>query len=324
MAQPTGAFSTYDSPVATGGGREDLSDVIYDISPTETPFISAAKKGKATGVNHEWLEDSLTAAADNKAIEGNDASPSAPSDRVRLGNYSQILTKHAVVTGTQEVVLKGGGIKSEMAYQVARRMKEMKRDLEYGILGLDNAKVAGNDSTAREFGSLSSYLGTQTSSFQDGGSGATGPTGNGNDIITGTLTPAAFSEAKLITGLEALWERSSADNILMFSGKKQRSIVSTFTASSTRHVTTDNRKLVASIDVYDGDFQTVTVMPDRYCIPSKVFLVDPEYVKICDLRPIAKSDLAVTGDSERKQIVWETTLEVCNRAAHHQIANLLT
>lgn len=322
MAQATGAFSAYDSPIATGGNREDLSDVVYDISPTETPFLTAAKKGKATGINHEWLKDALAAAADNKAIEGNDASPSAPSGRTRLGNYTQILTKHAVVTGTQEVVLKGGGIKSEMAYQVARRMKEMKRDLEYAILGLDNAKVAGNDSTARELGSLSAYLGS--TSWQDGGSGGVAPTGDGTDVMSGSLTPAAFTEAKLKTGLEALWDRSSADNILMFSGKKQRGIVSTFTGSSTRYATTDDRKLVASIDVYDGDFQTVTVVPDRFCIASKVFLVDPEYVKICDLRPIAKSDLGVTGDSERKQIVWETTLEVCNPEAHHQIVNLST
>lgn len=321
MAQATGAFSTYKTgSTAQVGNREDLSDVLYDISPTETPFITAAKKGKATAINHEWLTDVLADAASNAHIEGDDTTAAKPTSRVRLGNYTQILKKSAVVTGTQEIVLKGGSIKSEMAYQCARRMKEIKRDLEYAILGVDNAKVVGDDTTAREMGSLSTYLAGVA--FQDGGAGAVAPTGNGVDGMTGSLTPAAFTEAKLKTALEALWARSGEGNFMMFSGAKQRGIVSTFTGSSTRYATTDDKKLVASIDVYDGDYQTVTVVPDRYCITSKVFLVDPAFVEIADLRPIAKTDLARTGDSEKKQIIMETTLKVCNPLAHHQIANL--
>jgi hypothetical protein len=319
MTQAVGAVSTYDEPIGTGGNREDLSDVLYDISPTETPFLTAVKKGKATGSMHDWLTDALAAPATNAHVEGDDASPVAPSPRTRLSNYTQILKKHAVVTGTQETVLKGGGIKSEMAYQVARRMKEMKRDAEYAMVGASVAKVAGNDTTARKMGSIHSYL--AGNSFQ-GGVGGVAPTGNGTD--TGTEgTNRAFTETILKNALSQLWSQSGGnENILALVGATQRSVISTFTGSATRYVTTEDKKLVASIDVYDGDFHTVTVTPDRYASANSCLLIDPEYASVADLRPISTSDLAKTGDSSRKEIVWEFTLEVCNPLAHMWIAAL--
>ncbi len=321
MTVPAGTFSTYDSPTVTGGNREDLSDLLYDVSPTETPFLTACKKGKATATNHEWLTDVLEDAAANAAVEGEDAVATTPAGRERLGNYTQILTKTAIVTGTQEKVLKGGGIKSEMAYQVARRMKEMKRDLEFTLLAANQVKTAGTSSTARLLGSFTTYLAGDA--FYDGGAGAVSPTGNGVDNVTGTLVPAAFTEPTLKLALEQMWQNNSNENVMMFSGSKQRSILSGFTGSSTRYADTDNKKLVASIDVYDGDYQTVTVAPTRYCDLTKVFLVDSDYVEISDLRPMSSQDLAVTGDSMKKQIIWETTLSVLNPLAHVQIVNLL-
>lgn len=320
MAQAVGAHSSYDEPIATGGNREDLSDILYDVSPTETPFITAIKKGTSTATNHEWLTDELTAPADNAHIEGDDADPKDAAPRSRLGNFTQIMKKHAVVTGTQEKVLKGGGIKSEMAYQVARRLKEMKRDAERAMVGVANAKAAGNDTTAREMGSFVTYL--SGTSYQGGATGSTAPTGNSAD--TGTAgTARDLTEDILKAGLEQLWVQSGGnENIMGLCGAHVRGVISTFTASSTRHVTTDDRKLVASIDVYDGDFHTVTVAPDRYSDPKALFLVDPEYAKVADLRAPSTKDLAVTGDSMRKEIVWETTLEVCNPKAHLAIMAL--
>jgi len=321
MAQAAGAHSTYDEPIATGGNREDLSDMLWDVSPTETPFLTAIGKGKATATAHDWLTDVLEDAGTNAAIEGDDADPQDATPRVRLSNYTQILTKDAVVTGTQEKVLKGGGIKSEMAYQVARRMKAIKRDCEYAMVGPANAKVAGDDSTAREMGSLVTYL---AGTSYIGGAGAVAPTGNG--VNTGTPgTPYAFDEAALTAALAQLWNQSGGnENILGITGSFNRGVVSTFTASSTRYVTTDDKKLVASIDVYDGDFHTVTMSPDRFCDPSVLFLVDPEYAKVCDQRPLFTQDLAKTGDASKKQLIWETTLEVSNPLAHIAMVALTT
>ena len=321
MAQPTGAVSSYNEPIGTGGNREDLSDMLWDVSPTETPFVTAVGKGKATATAHDWLTDVLDDPVSNAAIEGNDAVGVEPSARTRLSNYTQILTKTAIVTGTQEKVMKGGGIKSEMAYQVARRMKEMKRDMEYACVGLTNPKVAGNDTTAREFGSFVTYL--SGTSYLAGATGAA-PTGNGANAGT-PGTARVFSEALLSTALAALWNQSGGnENILGITGSFNRGKVSGFDASATRYVTTDDKKLVASIDVYDGDYHTVTMSPDRFTDPAKLFLVDPEFAKVCDLRPISTIDLAVTGDSMKKELIWETTLEVSNPLAHMCISALTT
>lgn len=321
MAQAIGAHSSYDEPIATGGNREDLSDILFDVSPTETPFITAAKKGKSTATNHEWLTDELEDPANNAHIEGDNAAPVDAASRLRLGNYTQIFKKHAVVTGTQEKVLKGGGIKSEMAYQTARRMKAMKRDAERAVVGVSNAKVAGDDTTPRELGSFDTYM---TADTYFGGAGFVAPTGNSQDTPT-KGTARAMDEDIFKAGLEKLWVNSGAnENVQAIVGAHVRGVISTFTASSTRYVTTDDKKLVASIDVYDGDFHTVTITPDRFSQQDACIILDGEYVSIADLRPAFTKDLAVLGDSTRKEIVWETTLEVCNPLAHVYIDALLT
>lgn len=316
MAQAEGAHSSYDEPIATGGNREDLSDVLFDVSPTETPFITMCKKNRATATNHEWLTDELEDPGLNAHIEGDDASPVDATPRVRLGNYTQIFKKHAVVTGTQERVLKGGGIKSEMAYQVARRLKAIKRDAEVAFIGSPpggDIKDPGSDVLPRRMGNFHSYM-TPDNFF--GGVGFIAPTGNGVDLGTAG-TDRAITEDILKAGLESLWNTSGGnENITLLTTAHARGVLSTFTASSTRYVTTDDKKLVASIDVYDGDFHTVTIVPDRFMEPSSVVLIDQEYIACSDLRPIFTKDLAVTGDSTRKEIVWETTLEVCNPLAH--------
>lgn len=321
MTQAVGAKSTYDEPIATGGNREDLGDVLFDVSPTDTPFITACKKGKATATAHDWLTDELEDPAANAHIEGDDATPVDASDRARLSNYTQIFKKHAVVSGTQETVLKGGGIKSEMAYQVARRLKAMKKDAERAMIGVANPKVAGSDTVAREMGAFENYM---TSDSYQGGSSSTDPVGNGGASGSGG-TARDLTEAIFKSALQTLWTNSGGnENIQAIVGAHVRSVISGFTGSATRYVTTEDKKLVASIDVYDGDFHTVTVTPDRYSDPSACFLIDSDYIKVADLRGVSTKDLAVTGDSSRKEIVWETTLEVCNPKAHMQIADLNT
>ncbi len=321
MAQSVGATSTYDEPIGTGGNREDLSDVLFDVSPTETPFITAIKKNKATATAHDWLTDRLEDPAVNAHIEGDDAAPVSVAPRKRLSNYTQIFKKHAVVTGTQETVLKGGGVKSEMAYQVARRLKAIKRDAEKAMIGTATAKVVGDDSTARKMGSFQSYM--EGASFQ-GGAGFAAPAGNGVDIGTAG-TSRALTEGIFKNALQALWDQSGGnENIIAIVGAHNRTVISGFTGSATRYVSTEDKKLVASIDVYDGDFHTVTVTPDRFSDPTSCFLIDPEYAAVSDLRPVFSKDLAVLGDSMRKEIVWECTLEICNPLAHMQIAALAT
>lgn len=318
MAQVVGAKSSYQEPIATGGNREDLSDILYDVSPTDTPFLTLAKKGSATGTHHEWLTDALESPKKNAVVEGNEATVAKAGSRVRLGNYTQIFEKTAGVAGTQEKVLKGGGIKSEMAYQVARRMKEIKRDLEYACVG-PNPQIAkaGSDTVAREMAAFVTFMNDQ--SWSGAATGTTAPTGDGKTApVAGTAR--TFTDDILTAALQKLWTNSGgSENISGLMGAEIRGAFSGLKGTATRYVSTDNANLQASIDVYDGDFHTVTAMPDRWSNPSSLFLIDRDYVSIDDLRPIFSQDLAVVGDAVRKQIVWETTLKVGNPLAHYVI-----
>jgi hypothetical protein len=321
MTIATGAHSTYDEPISTGGNREDLSSILKDVSPTETPLLTMMGTNTATGTNHEWLTDTLAAAASNANLEGGDMTGADPASRGREGNYTQILSKNAVVSGTQEKVLKGGGVKSEMAYQIARRMKEMKRDGEFALVGDSVAKVAGSESAARKMGSLSSYL-TTNNSFAATGSSAVA--GNGVDVSDYAGTNRALTPTILDGVLQSIFTNASgAEALNALVSASLKGTISGFTGSATRYVSTDDKKLVNSLDVYVGDFHTVRVVPDRFIEANLMFLIDPEYIKRSELRPMHSYDIAKLGDSTRKQIVWEWTMEVCDERAHALIADLI-
>lgn len=331
MAETT-ARITYNEQQATQGysgtlgtNREDLGNVVWDVSPTETPGLSAMGKNSATGVGHDWITDALADAGPNKNLEGADAVIARAASRVRLSNYTQILDKTAEASGTQEKVLKGGGIKSELAYQTARRIREMKRDAEYMIYGGEGnhqAKALGAEATEREFGGFMSFMNSNTWESTDGA--GTPPDGDGEDVGTpgGDLV---LSEAIFKGALTKLWDRSGGtENPIAIMGSFNRGVFSGFDGSNTRYVTTDDRKLTASIDIYDGDYHTVTAVPDRFCDPATVFIQDNEYIKLSELRPMFTQDLAIVGDARRKQVLWEFTLEMSNPEAQGVITGTTT
>lgn len=318
MAQNANTFDKYDAV----GNREDLSDMIFDVSPDETPILSAIKKTKASNTLHEWQTDSLAAgSAANAAIEGDsDTDATAVVATSRLQNYTQILKKGVVVSGTQERGMNSAGRSSEVAYQTARRMKEIKLDLETSMLdGGDargNVKVAGDASTAREMSSLGTFVGAN-GSFGVGGAAAANA--NGTALMTAG-TDRDFTEALLTSVLQDCYD-AGADPKLLAVSAINKGVVSGFTGGGTRYVDTDDKKLVNSIDVYVGDFHTLKVVPCRQLIGDNVYAIDPEYLAIAELRPLQSYDLAKNGDSFRKEMVWEATLEVCTPDAHGIVAD---
>ena len=316
MAQATNTFDKYD----TVGNREDLSDMIFDVSPHETPILSAIKKSKASNTNHEWQTDALAAAASNANIEGDDdQNANALTATTRLNNNTQILKKKMIVSGTQERGMNHAGVKSEMAYQEAKKMKEIKLDCEFALLdnglAVGNAKVAGNTTTAREMASLATYL---TSNISVGATGAAA-TGDGTDTLTAG-TDRDFTEALLTTVLATSWDNGGDPSLLAVSSTN-KGIVSDFAGGSTRYIDTNTKELVHSIDVYVGDFHTLKVVPCRQLVGDNVYGIDTQYLALADLRPLNSYDLAKTGDNFKREMVWETTLEVCNEAAHFLVAD---
>ena len=159
MTLPTSTFATYQAV----GNREDLSDMIYRIDPTDTPFMSGAEKEKATAVNHEWQTQALAAASSaNAQLEGDDPTNNVTTPTVRLGNICQISYKVAQVSGTQQAV-DHAGRDNELAYQEMLKGLELKRDIETILVGTNQAKVTGNTTTARTTASILSWIASNTS-----------------------------------------------------------------------------------------------------------------------------------------------------------------
>jgi hypothetical protein len=313
MAQPTNTFDTYDSV----GEREDLSDVIYSISPTDTPFLSSAAKTKATAVLHEWQTDSLAAAVTNNAvIEGDEATLDASTATTRLSNSTQIMDKTVVITGTQESVDKAGRA-SELAYQIAKKAKELKRDMEATITG-NIAEVTGGSSTARKMGTLGSWVVTNDDLASDGASGA----GAGNAAHTDG-TQRAFTEAQLKSVIKSVWNAGGDPSMVMV-GPFNKQKLSGFTGNSTRFDAGADATLYTSVDVYASDFGQLQVVPNRFSRDRDAYVLDMEYWGIAFLRDFSMHELAKTGDSEKRQLLVEATLESRNEAASGLIADLTT
>ena len=311
MAIYTNSYETFDS----NNKREDLANVIYNISPTETPFMSSIGTGSAGGTKHEWQTDSLAAAAANLVIEGDDSPNRALTATSRLLNYTQISTKPVVVTGTQEVVNKAG-VSSEMAYQIAKAGKELKRDMELDMTG-KQAAAAGSSGTGRASRAYESWCNTNE---LHGAGGST----NGAGVVTDG-TQRVLTESLLKSNLKACYdEGGNPDLLLVGSFNKQK--VSGFTGNSTRMDMAEDRSLVATIDVYVSDFGEVRVVADRILRSSgrTALVVDTEMWEVAYLRPFGVQDLAKTGDAEKKQLLVEYTLVAKNEAANGKIADLTT
>ena len=312
MAQPTNTFDTYDSI----GEREDLSDVIYNISPTDTPFLSSAAKTQATAVLHEWQTDSLAAAVtNNQVIEGDDATAEAITATTRLSNSCQIMDKVIAITGTQEAVDKAGRA-SEIAYQIAKKAKELKRDLEASLTS-NNAEVTGSATAARVAGGLRSWVATNDVMGTSGTSGGAGNTAATNG------TQRAFTESLLKTVIKSVWNAGGNPTMIMV-GPFNKQKLSGFTGNSTRFDAGADATLYTSVDVYASDFGQLQVVPNRFSRDREAWVLDMDFWGVAFLRDFSMHDLAKTGDTEKKQLLLEATLESRNEAASGCVADLTT
>jgi len=312
----TTSTDTYDQV----GIREDLSGIIYNVEPDATPFLSGAPKGKASGVKHEWQTDGLDAVADNKAIEGADATFTAATATVRRDNQCQISTKTAIISGTLEAVDRAGRDK-EMNYQMMKRGMEIKRDMENAMVGLNNAKVVGSTSVARELASMQSYIVTNTDFNATGGAD---PTGDGTDARTDG-TQRAFTEALLESVVDQIFTNSGefADTVLLGSFNKRA-----FNAFVGRSTSTDHNvaagSIVSAADVYKSDYGDLKVIPSRYSRARDALVYKKDKWSVDYLRNMTTNEIAATGDAEKRQVIVEYTLTARNEASSGIVADLTT
>lgn len=308
MAAPT---NTYTSTAAVGN-REDLADVIYRISPTETPLLSLAERVSADNTLHEWQTQALATPADNAQTEGDDATADAAIPTVRLGNRTQIARKTARVSGTQQEV-NTAGRKKELAYQVSLKALEMKRDMEFGLTQNNVSATAPRRSRG--------MVGWMDAANVDAGAGYVAPNYVTNVAQTDG-TQRAFTESQLKNVAQKIFTSGGNPNTLML-GPSQKQTFSTFLGNSTRFDEGEDKKVVAATDIYVTDFGALKAIPNRIQRPRDAFVIENEKVAVAYLRPIQKTPLAKTGDSDAVMILAEYCLE--NRAplAHGGVLDLL-
>lgn len=317
MAAPTNTYKTYDQV----GIREDLSDVISNIAPTETPFYSSVKKIKASNTFHEWQTDDLAAPnEDNAHVEGDDTTAEASSPTVRLGNYTQIFKKSAFVSGSDSGLNKAGRAK-EMAYQIQKRAKEMKTDMEKSMFA-NKARNAGSGSTARIMAGLGAWVTTNTANVGGGGSN---PTGDGTDARTdGSET--AFEQADFDTVMQSVWNEGGNPDCVYLASSQLQVAINTFTGMNNQRSyleasRTGQNSIVNAVDVYVTPWGKVEFIPSRHVRNQDVWIIQKDKWAIANLRPVKNEPLAKTGDSEKRQLVAEATMVCYNEKANGLVAD---
>lgn len=316
MTLETNAFATY----ASIGNREDLSDTIYRISPTDTPFLSGVDKETASGVFHEWQTQALaTNISTNAHLEGDQATAEAATATVRLGNYCQISKKVPRVTGTEEVIDKAGR-GSEMAYQEMLKGLELKRDMETAVLASTSPRSAGSSTGIRRAGPVNSYITTNKSLTS-----TSSVSGDGTDISTAGNTTRAFTEALLKAQLQNIWTQGGKPDVVM-TGAFNKQQFSTFQGRGSAFEDTVSKKITANVTAYESDFGTLKVVANRFQAAGDVFIFQMDMWALAYLkgRKMVSQQLAITGDTVAKQIISEWTLVARNEKANARIGDLTT
>lgn len=304
MAQATGTTDSYDLV----GIAEDVEDIINDISPTETPFLTMLKRKKATNTLHQWQTDALAAAAANRAIEGDDSTYATASPTVMLSNYTQIAKKTVMVSGTADAVRKYGRAE-EFAYQVTKKGKELKRDMEYALVR-NQASSAGGSGTARSSAGVESMIAGNR--YLTNGTGTTPGYAAGVWAAPTDGTSTAMTEGDLVSALELAWTDGGEPSTLMTNTTLKKKIgtfagVSSYAGVSINQGRMAQGVIVGGVDLYISPFGEHKVVLNRYMRATTLLALDPAYWSLATLRGIKAEERAKTGDANR----WEILTEFC-------------
>ena len=332
MAVVANSFLTYDAK----GIREDLSDLIADISPTQTPFQSNIGTREAENTYFEWQTDSLSAASATPVVEGQDLSSfTAVTPTVRLGNYAQINMVDFIISGTEQTVRKAGR-QSEVGYQAAKAAKELKRNIEVACLLNGVGAVVGATATARVTAGFPGWLKTNETSTNVTVPSYSGSTPTGAAQVWKAFgTPTAFTEAMLKTTMQECFSSGGEPRMLMVS-PFNKSAVSAFSGIASSRYNVDGAEpsvIIGAADIYVSDFGNLSVVPNRFfttvidagagsLMNDWAFLIDTDEVALATLRPYRIEALAKSGDADKRMALSEWGLQVNNEAAHGVVAGI--
>lgn len=322
MAVEAQTIETYDNSLIF----EDLQNAYTMLSPTECPFQQAIGTGSCDSTNYEWPVAELNDVDENnRVVEGDDNPPTDnPVLGRRLANFTQISDKKISVSHTSEAVDAAANNIQKIARQMTFKMKELKRDME--VMLLQNiAASAGNSGAARTMAGFPAFLRTNTLF----GAGGADPTLSGNtegypDAPAVNGTSGEFTEDQLNDLIQMCWENGGDPSLILVNANNKRILSETFVGNATRYKDTGDQKVINSIDFYESDFSTVTIVPTRFMLPADgrggdnfmILAIDTEYIHLLFLETMSEKPLAETGHSKKRLLWCEYTLQVDNEAAH--------
>lgn len=320
MTVPTGTFQSFQAV----GNREDLSNLIFNISPTETPFVSGIKRTKVKATYHEWQTDELDAAGANAQVQGDDATPNTAVPTVRLRNYTQILTKVPRVSGTQRQA-ETAGREDEFDYQVSKRSKEIKRDLEYAAVR-NQASTSGSAASAALMASVESWLATNKTSAGQGTAQTSAGYASGTVAApTDSTTAGTLTEALLKSVIASAFTSGGDPKTLMVGPLTKQKISGSFNGIATRYrdvPSGSQAQVISGVDLYVSDFGEHRLVPNRFMRDQNILVLDMQYWALGEFRPFANTTLAKTGDSDRSMIVGEYTLIARQQKASGKVSDI--
>lgn len=296
------------------GNREDLADVIYNISPTDTPFMNLCAPVEAKNTLHEWQTETLAAATSNAQLQGDEVTFAPVTPTTRIGNRTQISRKEVIVSRTQNL-LAHAGREDEVIAQIIKKSKELRRDMEY-VLCSNQAPVTGSTTVAQQLRPLCGWYTTNVSRGSGGINGSAA-----QPATDGTQRPLTENLLKQV--LQKVWTEGGEPSMVMV-GPYNKTVISGFTGNATRFDQSEDKKLVAAIDIYESDFGTLKIVPNRFQREREAHILTEELWGIAYLRKGEIVDLAKTGDADKAMVVSEYTLEARNEAGSGIIADLAT
>jgi hypothetical protein len=311
MTQVANTFDSYDAK----GIKEDLSDVIYNITPDDTPLYSACKKTKAKNTLVEWQTDTLRSSGANAHVEGDETAFEAATATTRLNNRTQIFKNAVVIADTDQGLSKAGRAK-EMAYQTLKIAREQKLDIESALFA-NNAAAAGSSTVARELAGLGAWVKTNTNK----GANGVDPTGDGSDARTDG-TDRDFSQTLFDDVMQKVWTSGgNPDRVYLSPTNMNIALGFTGGGNSRRNIDAARETVYNSVDVYVTPWGTVEFTPSRECRGDDVYILQSDMWEVAVLRGTKNTEMAKTGDATKRQVVTELTLCAKNEAANGLVAD---
>lgn len=313
MAQPTNTFDTYDS----NSIKEDISTVIYNVDPSEVPLLSSIAKTSATNTLHQWQTDTLrSAVSTNKNIEGDATTAEARSAVAKLHNFTQIFKNAVTVSGTDQSVTNIGYGK-QMSHEIVKVAKEQKTDIEASIFA-NLPSVAGNSTTARQLGGLTSYITSNVTNIGSGGANPSGSVPGATARTNGTQT--VFNQTKFDACMQSIWEKGgNPDTVYLSAAQMSRALG--FVGNNNERATAQNGKVAQLLSIYMTPWGSVTFTPSRHQAARDVFILQTNMLALASLRPMKNEPLAKNGDNVTRQVLTEATLVVRNEKSLGLIAD---